>query len=72
MCLFIMMQVYDWRSSALAACELACKVRMHRVWTSRFGTGALAGRATDYPTLDHGISLGFPYSCLCQELIIAS
>ena len=35
---------------ALAGEETASGVRVHRVWTSRFGRGALAGRAIDYLT----------------------
>lgn len=41
---------YDEPSASLAGEESASGVRIHRVWTSRFGRGALAGRAIDYLT----------------------
>ena len=41
---------YDDPSASLAGEESASGVRVHRVWTSRFGRGALAGRAIDYLT----------------------
>ena len=41
---------YDDPSASLAGEESASGVRIHRVWTSRFGRGALAGRAIDYLT----------------------
>jgi glycosyltransferase involved in cell wall biosynthesis len=41
-------QRYDDASAALAAEEQAKGVHIHRVWTSRFGRGNLAGRAIDY------------------------
>lgn len=41
---------YDDPSASLVGEESASGVRVHRVWTSRFGRGALAGRAIDYLT----------------------
>ena len=41
---------YDDASLALPANETASGVAVHRVWTSRFGRGALPGRAMDYLT----------------------
>ena len=41
---------YDDPSTALPANETVSGVAVHRVWTSRFGRGALLGRAMDYLT----------------------
>lgn len=39
---------YDGKGSGYAADETVRGVRVHRVWTTRFGRGSLAGRALDY------------------------
>ena len=39
---------YDDAAASLAPHELIDGVEVHRVWTSRFGRGNLAGRALDY------------------------
>ena len=39
---------YDGKGPGYAADETVRGVRVHRVWTTRFGRGALAGRALDY------------------------
>ena len=41
-------QRYDDAAARLAAIETRDGVRIHRVWTSRFGRGWLPGRALDY------------------------
>jgi glycosyltransferase involved in cell wall biosynthesis len=43
-------QRYDDASARLALREAILGVVVHRVWTSRFGRGSLAGRALDYLT----------------------
>jgi colanic acid biosynthesis glycosyl transferase WcaI len=43
-------QRYDDHRDRLRAEETVEGVRVHRVWTSRFGRGTLAGRAVDYLT----------------------
>jgi colanic acid biosynthesis glycosyl transferase WcaI len=43
-------QRYDEPGARLAAEETAGGVEVHRVWTTRFGRGGLAGRALDYLT----------------------
>jgi colanic acid biosynthesis glycosyl transferase WcaI len=39
---------YDGGDPGYAAEETVRRVRIHRVWTTRFGRGSLAGRALDY------------------------
>ena len=39
---------YDDVAASLAPHEVIDGVEVHRVWTSRFGRGNLAGRALDY------------------------
>lgn len=41
-------QLYESPEAKLAAVEQVHGVRVHRVWTSRFGRSTLAGRAGDY------------------------
>src|ERR1700722_7263222 len=41
-------QLYDEPKSSLAPLASVAGVTVHRVWTSRFGRGALVGRAVDY------------------------
>jgi colanic acid biosynthesis glycosyl transferase WcaI len=43
-------QRYDAADARLAPLETVAGVTLHRVWTSRFGRKALAGRAVDYAT----------------------
>ena len=43
-------QSYDDPTVVLPATETINKVVVHRVWTTRFGRGRLAGRALDYAT----------------------
>ena len=43
-------QIYDDPSRVLPACEAVRGVRVHRVWTTRFGRGRLPRRAVDYLT----------------------
>lgn len=43
-------QIYDNPAAKLAADEVIQNVRVHRVWTSRFGRGNLGGRVLDYLT----------------------
>ena len=43
-------QRYDDAGAPLPQAELAVGVRIHRVWTSRFGRDRLVGRAFDYAT----------------------
>ena len=43
-------QRYDDESARLPAESVVKNVRIHRVWTSRFGRGRLSGRAVDYLT----------------------
>lgn len=43
-------QLYDNPEAALPAHESLCGIRIHRVWTSRFGRDHLVGRALDYAT----------------------
>lgn len=39
---------YDGEAPGYAAEEMVRGVRVHRVWTTRFGRGSIAGRACDY------------------------
>jgi glycosyltransferase involved in cell wall biosynthesis len=41
-------QLYDNAAASLPANDDVCGVHVHRIWTSRFGRGALVGRAIDY------------------------
>jgi len=43
-------QIYTDPQAALDLSEIYRGIRIHRVWTSRFGRGYLAGRALDYLT----------------------
>lgn len=41
---------YEERGASLPSAELANSVKIHRIWTSRFGRDNLLGRAVDYLT----------------------
>lgn len=49
-CVITTRQRYDAPESRLPSQEMLKSVEVHRVWTSRFGRQALAGRAIDYLT----------------------
>jgi len=63
--------LYEGPGASLPSAEVTNKVKIHRVWTSRFGRGNLAGRSVDYATFY--VSAGWRLFCVARrgDIIVA-
>lgn len=64
-------QRYDDAGAGLAAAETSHGVRIHRVWTTRFGRGRLTGRAVDYISFYLGAARRLFATIRAGDLVIA-
>jgi len=64
-------QIYDNPHAALAAETVVGDVRVHRVASSRFGRGSLAGRAVDYATFYGSVWRKLAVMARPRDLIVA-
>ena len=64
-------QRYEDAAASLPADEIAGGVRIHRVWTSRFGRASLAGRALDYLTFYVSVTLALLRTLRPGDVVVA-
>jgi colanic acid biosynthesis glycosyl transferase WcaI len=64
-------QRYEDHEAALPAEEVVRGVRIHRVWTTRFGRGTLAGRALDYLTFYVSVTLALLRRLRRGDVVVA-
>jgi glycosyltransferase involved in cell wall biosynthesis len=62
---------YEGAGPPRAAQETVRGVRVHRVWTTRFGRGSLAGRAVDYATFYLSASLVLAGKLRAGDIVVA-
>ncbi|OEI83385.1 glycosyltransferase [Brucella sp. BO3] len=61
---------HDRRKEALAARETIDGIEVHRIWTSGFGRGRLAGRAVDYATFHLSAAAWFAANARKDDLCV--
>lgn len=64
-------QLYDDAAACLGAAQTHRGVRIHRVWTTRFGRAGLAGRAIDYATFCLACAAALLRLAAAGDLIVA-